>query len=162
MSLPVKIVSGGQTGVDRGALDFAIRHGLECGGWCPPGRQSESGRIPGKYPLKEVEVPDYNERTRRNILDSDATLVITAGGRLEEGTRLTLEWAEEFRRPFLHLDLEREGLPGEVSLSGAAAWLASTGARVLNVAGNRESTSPGIGEMTVLILEKLFGMKGNI
>lgn len=154
--MPSKIISGGQTGVDRAALDFALGNGMECGGWCPPGRESESGRIPDNYPLKEVEVPEYNERTRRNILDSDATLVITAGGRMEPGTLLTIEWAKKYKRPFHHLDLEDLDKFDETSLSEVRTWLLSGRITVLNIAGNRESTSPGIGEFTRLFLERLF------
>jgi len=159
MNRPVRIISGGQTGVDRGALDFALWNGVECGGWCPPGRKSESGRIPERYPLREVEIPDYDERTRRNILDSDATLVITAGGKMEKGTRLTLKWAGEYGRPLYHLDLESMDIPGEAVMEGLADWLGSTVTSTLNVAGNRESTSPGIGGLTVKILERLFGTR---
>lgn len=157
MNLPEKIISGGQTGVDQGALDFALMHGLKCGGWCPHGRQCEYGPIPDKYPLKEVEVRDYDERTRRNIMDADATLVITAGGRIEKGTRLTLQWLEEFNRPFFHLDLGDLVKPDEVLLSRAKEWLRSVEVKVLNVAGNRESTSPGIQNVTILLLERVFG-----
>ncbi len=157
MRLPEKIISGGQTGVDQGALDFALGQGLECGGWCPPDRQCESGRIPDRYPLKEVEVPDYNERTRRNIMDSDATLVITFRGRMENGTRLTLEWAEDIGRPLFHTDLVDMNKPDEAVLARAGSWLAANSPGILNVAGNRESTSPGIGASTVLFLERLFG-----
>ncbi len=157
MNLPGKIISGGQTGVDQGALDFALGMGLECGGWCPPGRQCETGRIPEKYPLKEVETVDYNERTRRNVLEADATLVITSGGRMEPGTRLTLEWARSHNRPCFHLDLKDPDEPERALLSEAKIWLESIAIKVLNVAGNRESTVPGIGRITVLILETLFG-----
>ena len=156
MNLPGRIVSGGQTGVDRGALDFALGHGLECGGWCPPGRESESGRIPERYPLREVEIPDYQERTRRNILDSDATLVITLGGKMEEGTRLTIKWAGEYGRPVFRLDLRCPGMPDADALAELARWMGSGGISTLNVAGNRESTSPGISGLTVKILERLF------
>jgi hypothetical protein len=157
MKTPEKIISGGQTGVDQAALDYALMQGITCGGWCPPGRECETGRIPDKYPLREVEVPDYNERTRRNIMDSDATLVITAGGRMEQGTQLTLEWAKELNRPLHHIQLEgREEPPARV-LVAARSWLSALDPAILNVAGNRESTSPGIGASTVRILERLFG-----
>jgi len=160
MNRPAKIISGGQTGVDQGALDFAMKWGLGCGGWCPPGRQCEKGLIPEIQPLQEVEDGDYNERTRRNIQGADATLVITAGGRKEEGTRLTLEWAEELNQPFFHLELENINNPDEALILAARTWLTGKEIDVLNVAGNRESTSPGIGDSTILILEKLFGMNG--
>jgi hypothetical protein len=94
-------------------------------------------------------------------MDSDATLVITAGGRMEEGTRLTLEWAAEYGRPYLHLDLAGNDLPEGEALERVKAWLLSLEAQTLNVAGNRESTSPGIAGLTVRILEKLFGKEGH-
>jgi hypothetical protein len=156
MGKSIKIISGGQTGVDRGALDFALENGMECGGWCPPDRRCENGRIPDKYPLIEVELPDYNERTRRNIRDSDATLLITAGGRLEEGTRLTLEWAGKLGRPVYHLDLADLSMKDTEQIKEADSWLRAVNPGVLNLAGNRESTSPGIQEFTRGILGFLF------
>ena len=177
MCLPGKIISGGQTGVDQGALDFALNHGIGCGGWCPPNRQCETGRIPDIYPLKEVEVDDYDERTRRNILEADATLVITARGRKERGTSLTIKRAEEFSKPYLHMELQelinpageygrqREqselqnfSHPDLAILNRARSWLSQGSYKILNVAGNRESTSPGIQKFTVRILEYLFNM----
>jgi len=158
MKRPAKIISGGQTGVDMGALEFALKWGLNCGGWCPPGRQCEKGLIPEFYPLREVKDGDYNERTRRNILDADATLIITAGGHMEEGTRLTIEWAEDLNKPFLHMELENIDKPDEALILDARTWFMSKEITILNVAGNRESISPGIGDSTILILEKLFGM----
>jgi len=160
MNRPAKIISGGQTGVDQGALDFALKWGFDCGGWCPPGRQCEKGRIPEIYPVREVQDGVYNERTRRNIQDADATLVLTAGGQMEEGTRLTIEWAEDLNKPFFHLELENIDKPDEALILAAMTWLIGKEIKVLNVAGNRESTSPGIGNSTILILEKLFGMPG--
>lgn len=177
MSFPGKIISGGQTGVDQGALDFALEHGMECGGWCPPGRACETGRIPDRYPLVEVEMPDYHERTRRNILDADATLVITAGGRMEPGTVLTLRWAEAYGKPCFHMDLKYSGEteepgesgenrepeeprePGKDLLEAVRFWMEDTGARVINVAGNREGTAPGIQKLTRRILEGIFGLQ---
>ena len=162
MNRPAKIISGGQTGVDQGALDFALNRGLECGGWCPPGRQCEKGLIPEIYPLQEVEDGDYHERTRRNIQDADATLIITAGGRMEEGTRLTLEWLEELNQPFFHLDLENINEPDDALLLAAETWMENSHIYVLNVAGNSESTSPGIHDSTILVLEKLYGISRRV
>src|SRR5947209_11260398 len=85
-----KIVSGGQTGVDRAALDVALELGLPCGGWCPKGRRSEGGRIPERYPLRETTSAAYPARTRRNVLYSDGTLVLT-NGPPTGGTALTIE-----------------------------------------------------------------------
>jgi len=152
----MKIISGGQTGVDQGALDFALKHGWPCGGWCPPGRRCETGRIPGCYPVVEVEAGDYNERTRRNIQDADATLVITQGGYMEEGTELTLSWCEEYGRPCFHLDIAHMGLIQGEDVASVSGWLEDIGVEVLNVAGNRESNSPGIQSFTLTLLERLF------
>lgn len=89
-----KIVSGGQTGVDRAALDFAIRHGYEPGGWCPRGRLAEDGVIPPVYPLRETDSADYDERTERNVLDADATLIVVRNRKLSGGTAFTKTCAE--------------------------------------------------------------------
>ena len=152
----MKIISGGQTGVDQGALDFALRHGWPCGGWCPPGRRCETGRIPGRYPVVEVEAGDYNERTRRNIQDADATLVITQQGFMEEGTALTLSWCEDYGRPSFHVDISHPGMIRPEDLGDLAGWLKCHPIEVLNVAGNRESNSPGIQAFTLTLLERLF------
>lgn len=153
MNLPEKIISGGQTGVDQGALDFALQKGIDCGGWCPNGRICETGVIPHNYPLKEVESGDYDERTRRNVRDADATLILTFKGRLEPGTRLTIEYAERSGQPHFHLEIS-DVSPEE--LGALRAWLESSEPRILNIAGNRESTSPGIRRCTQDLLEQLF------
>jgi hypothetical protein len=152
----MKIISGGQTGVDQGGLDFALKRGWPCGGWCPPGRRCETGRIPGRYPVREVEAGDYNERTRRNIQDADATLVITQYGFKEEGTDLTLSWCEEYGRPSFHFDISHPGIIHPQDLSDLSNWLKNNQIEVLNVAGNRESNSPGIQAYTLTLLERLF------
>jgi hypothetical protein len=74
-----KIISGGQTGVDRGALDAALEASFPCGGWCPKGRKAEDGPIPARYPLKEMDGPAYRLRTERNVRDSDGTLILFFG-----------------------------------------------------------------------------------
>lgn len=152
----MKIISGGQTGVDQGGLDFALKHGWPCGGWCPPGRRCETGRIPGRYPVREVEAGDYNERTRRNIQDADATLVITQYGFKEVGTALTLSWCEEYGRPSFHFNISHAGLIQPQDLTELSNWLKNNKVEVLNVAGNRESNSPGIQAYTLTLLERLF------
>jgi hypothetical protein len=103
----------------------------------------------------EVEAGDYQERTRRNIQDADATLVITQQGFLEEGTALTLAWCEEYGRPYFHFDISHPGLLPEDDLAEVKAWLAHHIIQVLNVAGNRESNSPGIQAATLTLLERL-------
>src|SRR5437660_8982603 len=95
-----KLISGGQTGVDRAALDVAIELGLPCGGWCPKGRRAEDGRIPGRYPLKETPSWVYPQRTEWNIRDSDGTLVLTLS-RATGGTALTIHLAKSMRKPVL-------------------------------------------------------------
>ena len=152
----MKIISGGQTGADQGGLDFALKHGWPCGGWCPPGRRCETGRIPGRYPVREVESGDYNERTRRNIQDADATLVITQQGFREEGTELTLDWCEEYGQPYFRFDVSEPGWIPPEELARLRSWLESHSINVLNVAGNRESNSPGIQAITLTLLERLF------
>ncbi len=152
----MKIISGGQTGVDQGGLDFALKHGWPCGGWCPPGRHCETGIIPEKYPLQEVEVGDYNERTRRNIMDADATLIITHRGYKEKGTAMTLAWCAKYGRSYFYFDAADPGRINSQQLSELSSWLENNKIGVLNVAGNRESNSPGIQVYTLILLEKLF------
>lgn len=137
MSL-TKIVSGGQTGVDRAALDAAMALGLPRGGWCPRGRRAEDGVIADDYPLTETASDGYAERTRLNVRDSDATLII-ARGRLMGGTKLTLRHARDLGRPFFVAYLNRRPKPLDI-----ARWIAGHAVAVLNVAGPRESSQPGI------------------
>ncbi|NIR28363.1 MAG: molybdenum cofactor carrier [Gammaproteobacteria bacterium] len=133
-----KVVSGGQTGVDRGALDAAAACGVACGGWCPRGRRAEDGPIPDAYPLRETTSSDYRERTQRNVVESDATLII-ARGALSGGTALTRDLAQRAGRPCLLLDLG-----SEPRVEPIREWLRAHDVRVLNVAGPRESQQPGI------------------
>ncbi len=133
-----KIISGGQTGVDRAALDVALELGIPCGGWCPKGRRAEDGVIPACYPLMEINSKDYRVRTRRNVRDSDGTLILTRGP-LSGGTALTRRLAKEMDKPCLVVDLTQRPLASDV-----CAWIASNGIRTLNVAGPRESTQSGI------------------
>jgi hypothetical protein len=133
-----RIVSGGQTGVDRAALDTALALGLPCGGWCPRGRLAEDGPIDPRYPLRETPSADYPQRTEWNVRDSDGTLVLTRG-RPTGGTAFTISLARRQRRPLLVLDLAEGPDPSEVR-----GWLEAEGITVLNVAGPRESLQPGI------------------
>lgn len=138
MTSLVGIVSGGQTGVDRAALDVAMAHGIACGGWVPRGRRAEDGRVPDVYPLRETRSGAYGERTRLNVRDADATLIITRGEPCG-GTALTIASAERLRRPYLVVDLSASADPAMVR-----GWLAALAVRVLNIAGPRESGCPGI------------------
>src|SRR6266852_5932705 len=101
-----KIVSGGQTGVDRAALDVALELGIPCGGWCPKGRRAEDGSIPDHYPLRETSTAFYPQRTEWNVRDSDGTLVLTLG-RPDGGTALTIELARRLPKPFLAVNLKK-------------------------------------------------------
>jgi len=149
MSQVRKIVSGGQTGVDRAALDVAIRLGIACGGWCPSGRLAEDGVIPKEYPLKETETAEYAERTVLNILDSDGTLVLTWAPPTE-GTAYTVDMARAHGKPCFIVDL-REG----DATHEATQWLSENRIRTLNVAGPRASKCPHIHTMAVEFLEHL-------
>ncbi len=133
-----KLIAGGQTGADRAALDFALEHGISCGGWCPKGRWAEDGLIPEGYPLNETKSPDPAERTGLNIAESDGTLVFTLG-EPDTGTKLTLELAQRFNKPYLLVDFANTPHAEETR-----GWLACQEICTLNVAGPRESKSPGI------------------
>lgn len=130
-----KIVSGGQTGVDRAALDVAKELGFERGGWCPKGRLAEDGRIPDDYPLHETETADYAERTELNVRDSDGTLVLTVGPPIG-GTAYTMECAQRLQKPCCVIDLSQNPPPTQVE-----HWLKERCVAVLNVAGPRQSQS---------------------
>ena len=145
----MRIVSGGQTGVDRAALEFALARGLACGGWCPRGRRAEDGAIDARFPLRETPSPDYAERTEWNVRDSDATLVLTRGTP-KGGTALTVELARALGRPHRIVDLA-----AHPEAAGVRAWLAEQDVRVLNVAGPRESQQPGIGALARDFLEQV-------
>jgi hypothetical protein len=148
----MKVISGGQAGVDRAALDAALEVGLAIGGWCPRNRWAEDGPIPHRYPLYETRSEDVAVRTQRNVECSTATLVLTRGAPMG-GTRLTCEIARSMRRPLLIVDLtDRDEDPADTII----AWLRKEKPRVLNVAGPRESGAPGIAEQTKTLLRLAF------
>jgi hypothetical protein len=146
----VKVVSGGQTGVDRAALEAALALGLSVGGWCPAGRRAEDGVIPDCFPLQETPSPDYAERTEWNVRDCDATLIVHRGS-LAGGTKLTAELARRYGRPLLCLDLSVRGDTSEV-----VRWLRLNKVATLNCAGPRESQMPGIQTQARDLLLRLF------
>ncbi len=134
----LRVISGGQTGVDRAALDVALELGLPCGGWCPAGWRAEDGPIDARYPLAQTDTADYAERTRRNVAEADATLVLCQG-HLSGGTLLTVEAALELDKPCLVIDLRRPWQPSQVR-----SWLHACAVVTVNVAGPRETGAPGI------------------
>jgi hypothetical protein len=146
-----KVVSGGQTGVDRAALDVALGLGLPCGGWCPKGRRAEDGPLDARYPLAETPWSGYPQRTEWNVRDSDGTLVLTLGSP-DRGTALTVALAARRRRPCLVVDLG--AAPDEEAVR---AWARENRVGTLNVAGPRESSSPGIHARAAEFLRRLFG-----
>jgi len=158
-----KIVSGGQTGADRGGLDAALYCDVPQGGWCPKGRKAEDGRIPVKYELQEMGTTDYVARTEANVVDSDATVIFTEKG-ATGGSLRTLEFCVKHRKPWHEVVLT--ATPREKAVKDIVAWLAGDptlnayedyvasppAACVLNVAGSRESKCPGIADAVMRIL----------
>jgi hypothetical protein len=149
----LKIISGGQTGADRAALDWAIARGLLHGGWCPAGRKAEDGRIDTKYNLTETESAKYDSRTQHNVRDSDATLIVNLG-ELEGGTLKTLRAAERLGKPVHVIQLDAAALGN--AIDAVREWLRAIGAESLNVAGPRESKRPGIYQATLALLNHLY------
>lgn len=135
---PAQVISGGQTGVDRAALDAASARGIATGGYCPKGRRAEDGVIPARYRLTELRTADYPARTRRNARVADATLILTRG-RLAGGSAYTAAVAKRLGKPLQVVDLA-----SRPQVAPLRAWLASHDVHVLNVAGPRESKAPGI------------------
>jgi hypothetical protein len=135
-----KIVSGGQTGADRAALDWAIRHGITHGGWCPKGRLAEDGPIDAHYRLLETPTSRYPERTEWNVRDSDGIVVFSIGLELSGGSRETIMLAQKHRRPVIHIS--REGT--ENPAGALREFIRVNGIRILNVAGPRQSEEPDI------------------
>lgn len=155
-----RVISGGQTGADQGGLDGALRFWSDSdriGGWCPAGRRSEDGPIPAKYPLQETEDWSYPERTKKNVADSDGTVVFTSG-EPTGGSKLTLDLASE-RRAFIHIDLTFMSKDDAVEM--IADWAEATDIKILNVAGSRESSHPGIQEWVADVIEKVLQEVGD-
>lgn len=149
----LRIVSGGQTGVDRAALDAALDAGLSCGGWCPRGRRAEDGPIAPCYPLEETAEADYAVRTRRNVEDSDATLIFFCDA-LEGGTALTARLCESVGRPLLLIDAGHWDT--EAAAAEVGGFLSAGGYGTLNVAGPRASEAPAAGAFAAAVLGRLF------
>ncbi|WP_036515782.1 putative molybdenum carrier protein [Nevskia soli] len=131
------IVSGGQTGVDRAALDAARCSGLEARGWCPAGRRAEDGAISPEYLLIETPSRGYRQRTKWNVRDSDATLILYRG-EMTGGTALTVKFAAELGRPVLAVEL------GQADAGAVRRWLGENHVTILNIAGPKETKNPAI------------------
>ncbi len=137
-----RIVSGGQSGADIAGLDWAIANNVPHSGWCPKGRKSEDGPIDSRYNLVETPDSKYLQRTEWNVRDSDGTLIFTMTDKLDGGSKRTAEFAEKLKKPSLHFR------PG-VHPKFIARWLDRNQIKVLNIAGKRESSAPGVYEFVL-------------
>lgn len=149
--LPNTVVSGGQTGVDRAALDWACNHRIPHGGWCPQGRRASDGPLSAKYQLRETESAGYRQRTKLNVKDSDATLILNVG-ELDGGTLQTLQFAERMGKPHRVVQLD-QCVPAEPA-DRITQWLIAGRINTLNVAGPREEKRPGIYALALSVLDR--------
>ena len=148
-----QIISGAQTGADRAGLDFAIRYNISYTGYVPEGRRSEDGTVPTKYILKEMDTASYFKRTEKNVIESDATVILSRG-ELGGGSSYTREMARKYNRPWLHLNLNILSI--EEASNRLKNWLEEKGIKRLNIAGSRESKDPKIYDLTMKILEGMW------
>lgn len=153
-----QVVSGGQTGVDRAALDWAIEHGIPHSGWCPKGRVAEDGTIPAKYQLKESFSSAYPPRTEANVLDSDATAIFVVEPlNKERGCLLTASLCLKHKKPYVVINLKT--CDEAAAISALRTLVSENGVKTLNVAGARGSRRPDLGKfrriMSGAILEKV-------
>ena len=145
-----KVVSGGQTGVDRAGLDAAMAIGIPIGGHCPKGRLAEDGTVPDIYHLLEMHSASYTSRTEQNVIDSDGTLVLNLG-KLSGGTKRTVEFAIKHSRPYLTIQMEEKP-----EVTAVIEWIQQNSICTLNIAGPRESKCPGIYMIVEAYLQKVF------
>jgi hypothetical protein len=148
-----KIISGGQTGADQGALDAAIKLGIPHGGWIPKGRLTEKGPLPDKYDLTEMPDTSYALRTEQNVIDSDGTLIISHG-ELSEGSDYTRKMAIKHHRPWLHINLNKT--PAFKATNLISSWIKENTIEILNVAGSRESKDNLIYQDVSKIIESVY------
>jgi hypothetical protein len=146
----LKIISGGQTGADRAALDWAIKNGVAYSGWCPKGRKAEDGPIDLRYKLQETPRADYLQRTEWNVRDSDATVIFTLAEVLSGGSKRTAEFADKHKKPCIHLS----GFAQTDAADKLKSFIVKHDVRVLNVAGTRGSKEPGVGVFVERILNQ--------
>lgn len=155
------IISGGQTGADRGALDFAIKSGIKHGGWCPLGRKAEDQKIPPHYSLIETTTPLYPARTRMNIRDSDATIIFSSDIN-SKGSLLTTKFCYDMNKPYYTLILDRNNnnliVDSKIKkeCNNILKWLNRVKPDIINIAGTRESHCPGIKKKVIEILNLIF------
>jgi len=150
-----KVISGGQTGVDRAGLDAAINAGIPVGGYCPRGRLAEDGTIPDKYPLMELESIEPYYRTEQNVIHSDWTLILNKD-LLSEGTKLTYDFTVRYGKPRLIIQLDDDKM---ITPEQVINWIKGHLINTLNIAGPRESKFPeGIYSNAFAYLEKIFFM----
>jgi hypothetical protein len=155
MIRPEKIISGGQTGGDRGGLDAAIALGIPHGGWCPRGRRAEDGPIPPCYNMKEMTTVEYPPRTRKNIEESDGTAIFSEGVFSEEsGCALTVKICQKLEKPHLVVDLSRAPIPDAAKF--VRAFVRDRQIKILNVAGSRGSAAPSLGAKVAEVLKLAF------
>ena len=149
MKSALKIVAGGQTGVDRAALEWALANDVPHGGWCPKGRKAEDGVIPLQFQLRETGSDNYSIRTRRNVRDSGGTVIFSESAELTGGTKETAEFAKAIGKPLLHLLSSAEINESATQLN---SFLKEHGIVVLNVAGPRASEEPEVGQFVKAVL----------
>lgn len=143
--MKLKITSGGQTGADRAALDFAIDHTVEHGGWCPKGRKALDGTLDEKYLLRETPSSGYLQRTEWNVRDTEGTVVFTLGKKLTGGSLRTYQFAEKYHLPVIHISLlDGSDTVLEQAVRTLAQFCTEHELETLNVAGSRENKEPGI------------------
>ena len=149
MKSALKIVAGGQTGVDRAALEWALANGIPHGGWCPKGRKAEDGVIPPQFQLRETGSDNYSIRTRRNVRDSGGTVIFSERAELTGGTKETAEFAKAIGKPLLKL-VSSAGI--QESATQLNSFLKEHGIVVLNVAGPRASEEPEVSRFVNAVL----------
>ncbi|HTX88159.1 MAG TPA: putative molybdenum carrier protein [Bacteroidales bacterium] len=146
----ITLISGGQTGVDRATLDFALEHGIPCGGYCPKGRKAEDGRIDKKYPLIETNTENYSERTIQNVQQSDG-IIVFFDNHIDPGTQFAIDTSRKLCKTCLLVNL---ATPSNREM--IAEWLRKNNITKLNIAGPRESFNPGIYQKVRKVLGHVF------